>query len=104
MSVEISIVEEEYIAVCFAIHEAVWLQELLPELFDLELEPTLIYCDNQSCVKLSENPVFHEKSKHLYIKYHYIRDMVYKGEVELWYISIDEQIMNILTKPLSRVK
>jgi ATP sulfurylase len=77
---------------------------LLAGLFDLELEPTLIYCDNQSCVKLSENLVFHDKSKHIEIKYHYIRDMVRRGVVELRYISIDEQIVDILTKPLSRVK
>lgn len=40
---------------------------------------TCIYCDNQSCIKLSENPVFHDKSKHIEIKYQYIRDMVEKG-------------------------
>jgi len=64
----------------------------------------LIYCDNQSCVKLSENPVFHNKSKHIEIKHHFIQDMVEKGVVELRYISTDEQITDIITKPLSRVK
>jgi hypothetical protein len=64
----------------------------------------LIHCDNQSCVKLIENPVFHDKSKHIEIKCHYIRDMVQRGAVELQYISTDEQIAGILTKPLSRVK
>lgn len=42
-----------------------WLHKLVARLFDLELESTLIYCGNQSCVKLSENPVFHDKSKHI---------------------------------------
>jgi hypothetical protein len=64
----------------------------------------LIHCDNQSCVKLSENPVFHDRSKHIEIKYHFIRDMVQKGAVKLQYISTDEQIADILTKPLSKVK
>jgi hypothetical protein len=64
--------EIEYIEASVASHEAVWLQKLLACLFDLELEPTLIYCDNQSCVKLLENPMFHENSKHIEIKYHYI--------------------------------
>jgi hypothetical protein len=64
----------------------------------------LIYCDNEICVKLSKNLVFHDKSKHIEIKYHYIRDMVHRGVVELWYISTDEQIADILTEPLSRVK
>jgi hypothetical protein len=54
-------------------------------------------------VKLTENPVFHDKSKHIEVKYHYIRDMVQRGAVELQYISTNEQIANILTKPLSRV-
>jgi hypothetical protein len=64
----------------------------------------LIHCDNQSCVKLSENLFFHDKSKHIEIKYHDIRDMVQRGVVELQYISTNEMIADILTKPLSRVK
>ena len=96
--------EAEYIAASVASREAVWLQKLLAGIFDLELEPTLIHCDNQSCVRLSKNLVFHGKSKHLEIKYHYIRDMVQRGVVELRYISTDEQIVDIVTKPLSRGK
>jgi hypothetical protein len=55
-------------------------------------------------VKLSENLVFHDKSKHIEIKYHYIRDMVQKGVVKLQYVTTNEQIADVLTKPLSRVK
>ena len=75
-SVPLSTAKAEYIAACSASCEAVWLQKLLSYLFDLELEATCIICDNQSCVKLSENPMFYEKSKHIEIKYHYIQDMV----------------------------
>jgi hypothetical protein len=70
--VALSTAEAEYIAACSASSEVVWLQKLLAGLFDLELEVTCIFCDNQSCIKLSENPVFHDKSKHVEIKYHYI--------------------------------
>jgi hypothetical protein len=73
----------KYIAASMASCEAVWLQKLLDGIFDLELEPTLIHCDNQSCVKLTENHVFHDRSKHIEIKYHYIWDMVWRGVVEL---------------------
>ena len=55
-------------------------------------------------MKLLENPVFHDKSKHIEIKYRYIRDMVQRGEVKLHYVAIDEQIADVLTKPLAKVK
>ena len=54
-------------------------------------------------MKLSESPVFHEKSKHIEIKYHYIRDMVQRGAVKLQYVAMNEQIADVLTKPLARV-
>ena len=66
----------EYIAACLACVEAVWLRKLLSQLLDVEMDATGIWCDNPSCIKLSENPVFHDKSKHIEVKYHYIRDMV----------------------------
>ena len=79
------------------------MRKLLSDLFDLQLDATCIYCDNQSFVKLLENPVFHDKSKHIEIKYHYIRDMVQRGAVKLQYIATDEYIANVLMKPLARV-
>ena len=51
-----------------------------------------------------DNPLFHENSKHIEIKYHYIRDMVQIGVVKLQYVAMDEQIADVLTKPLARVK
>ena len=48
--------------------------------------------------------MFHDKSKHIEIKYHYIRDMVQRGEVKLQYVAAEEQIADVLTKPLARVK
>jgi hypothetical protein len=71
-SVVLSIAEEEYIALSVAICKAVWLHKILADLFGHVLDSTVIHCDNQSCVKLSENPMFHEKLKHIEIKYHYI--------------------------------
>ena len=55
-------------------------------------------------MKLSENPVFHDNLKHIEIKYHYIRDMVQRGAVKLQYVATEEQIADVLTKPLSRLK
>ena len=99
-----STAEAEYVVSCSAGCEAVWLRKLLSNLFDLQLDATCIYCDNQICVKLSKNPVFHDKSKHIEIKYHYIKDMVQRGVVKLQYVVMDEQIDDLLGKPLARVK
>ena len=86
----LSTVEAKYVTTCSASCKEVWLRKLLYDLFDLQLDATCIYCDNQSCVKLSENPMFHDKSKHIEIKYHYIKDMVQRGAVKLHYAAIDE--------------
>ena len=72
----LSTAEAEYVVACSASCEVVWLRKLLSDIFDLQLDANCIHCDNQSCVKFSKNPVFHDKSKHIEIKYHYIRDMV----------------------------
>ena len=53
---------------------------------------------------MSKNPVFHDKLKHIEIKYHYIRDMVQRGAVKLQYVVVEEQIADVLMKPLARVK
>jgi len=102
--VALSTVEAEYIALSMAAREVVWLHKLLTDLFDHEMDPMTIHCNNQSCVKLSENPVFHNKSKHIEIKYHYIRDMVQRKEVHVQYLSTHEQIADIFTKPLAKTK
>ena len=77
---------------------------MLAGLFDAEIDLTDIHCDNQRCIKMTENPVFHDKSKHIESRYHYIRDMVQKGAIKLKYVPIEEQVADVLTKPLSRVK
>ena len=102
--VALSTSEVEYVTACSASCEGVWLRKLLSGLFDLQLYATSIYCDNHICVKLTENPVFHDKSKHIEIKYHYIRDMVQGGAMKLQYVVTNEQTTNMLTKPLATVK
>ena len=84
--------------------KAIWFRKLLFGLFGKPLPPTTIYCDNQSCIKLSLNPVFHNRSKHIEIPYHYVRDMVEKDVIKLEYISIEDQIADTLTKPLAKTK
>ena len=64
----------------------------------------LVYIATTKVVKLLKNLVFHDKSKHIEIKYHYIRDMVQRGAVKLLYVAMEEQIVDVLTKPLARLK
>ena len=68
------------------------------------MDATDIYCDNQSCIKLTKNPAFHDKSKRIEIKYHYIRDMVQRRAIMLQYVPTEEQVVDVLTKTLSHVK
>ena len=103
-SVTLSTAEAEYIALSVAVCEAVWLHKLLTDLFDHEMDPTIIHCDNQSCVKFSTNPVFHNRSKHIEIKYHYNRDIMQRKAVHVQSLPTHEQIANIFTKPLAKTK
>jgi hypothetical protein len=103
-NVALSTTKAEYIAMCSASCEAIWRLKLLTGLFDLEMEATTILCDNQRYIKMTKNPIFHDRSKHIEIRYHYIRDMVQRGAIKLQYVSTDEQVADVLTKPLSRVK
>jgi hypothetical protein len=98
----LSSTEVEYVAAWSACGEAVWLRKLIAELFDLELKETCIFYDNQSCIKLSVNPMCHDK--HIEIKYHHIREMIQKGAVKHQCVPTDEQVADVLTKPLSKVK
>ena len=68
------------------------------------MDSTCIHFENQSCVKLSDNPVFHDKSKHIEIKYRYIKDMVQRGAVKLQYVATNKHIADVLTNTLARVK
>ena len=84
--------------------EAIWLRKLLVRLFGRDLRPTTIYCDNQSCIKLFENLVFHDKLKHIEIRCHFIKDWVQRGAIRLAYVPTDDQVANILTKSLPKGK
>jgi hypothetical protein len=71
--VVLSMVEVDYFTACVV---EVWLRELLSGLFGLRMKATYIWCDNQSCMKSSENLMVYDRSKHIEIRYYYIRDIV----------------------------
>jgi hypothetical protein len=63
-------------------------------------EPTMIYVDNQSAIKLAKNPVQHGRSKHIDTRFHFLRDHVKQKTIELQYCHTTEQVADIFTKPL----
>eukprot|EP00253_Pinus_taeda_P009685 PITA_09685 len=75
--------EVEYMATRTTSCEAIWLRILLVNLFRRRMEATRIMCDNQSCINLSENPIFYDRSKHIDIRCHFVRDCVQRGAVQL---------------------
>lgn len=79
--VALSTTEAEYIAVTEAIKEALWLKGIISEL-GLKQEQVVVHCDNQSAIHLSKHQVFHERSKHIDVKLHFVRDVIAKGGVK----------------------
>jgi hypothetical protein len=78
----------------------VWLARLLAELRGEEAAAFNLKIDNQSAIMLSKNPVFHDRSKHIDTKCHYIRQSIEEGRVNVEFIGTNEQLADILTKPL----
>ena len=65
-------------------------------------EPVVMFCDNTSAINISKNPVMHSKTKHIAIKYHFVRELVQDKEIRLEYVHSKEQIADIFTKPLPK--
>lgn len=101
--VSLSSTEAEYISLCNATTEAIWLKRLL---FDLGIETSTItiYEDNQACISISKDPLYHKRIKHIDIKYHFIREQIQNKVIEPVYLATAEQTADILTKGLSREK
>ncbi len=81
--------------------KGVWLQRLLIELNLIKsIEPMIISCDNQSIIKLSNNPIFHARTKHIQLHHHYIQKQVQNGVMKITHVPSQDQIVDIFTKPL----
>ncbi|KAJ9560092.1 hypothetical protein OSB04_005252 [Centaurea solstitialis] len=98
--VTLSSTEAELVAATGCASQAVWLKNILKELLWKETGPTQIYCDNTSTIKLSKNPVLHGRSKHIDVKYHFLRGLTDDGVINLIQCRSEDQIADILTKPL----
>ena len=99
-----STTEAEYIAINIAAKEAVYIKSLLKELGLYKQNKLPLYTDNNRALLLANNPIFHERTKHIAVKYYYIRDLINKGIINLIYISSKEQKADGFTKALDKVK
>lgn len=98
--VALSTTEAEYIAAASCACQCVWLRRVLEKIGFEEKTETVIKCDNSSAIQLSKHPVFHGKSKHIEVRFHYLRDLVNDGIVKLSYVPTEDQVADIFTKPL----
>lgn len=98
--VTLSTCEAECVAATSCVSRAIWLRNLLNALNMSQEESTKICVDNKSTVALAKNPVFHDRSKHIDTRYHYIRECITRKDVQLEYVRSHDQVADIFTKAL----
>ena len=98
--VSLSTTEAEFIAVASCACQAVWMRRILEKLSHTQGNCTTMFCDNSSTIKLSKNPMMHGRSKHIDVRFHFLRDLTKEGVVELVHCGTQDQIANVLIKPL----
>ncbi|WVZ68640.1 LOW QUALITY PROTEIN: hypothetical protein U9M48_017559 [Paspalum notatum var. saurae] len=100
--VALSTCEAEYVAAATACCQGVWLRRLLQEITREDHRAPVLRVDNQSAIELAKNPVLHDRSKHIDIRFHFIRDCVTGGQIILGHVGTGQQLADILTKPLGQ--
>ncbi|GJW93544.1 retrovirus-related pol polyprotein from transposon TNT 1-94 [Tanacetum coccineum] len=97
----ISTTEAEYVSARKACQQALWMKQALVD-YGVRLDDIPIMCDNKGAIDLSKNPVQHSRTKHIEIRHHFLRDNVQKGNISIEKVSSEDNIADILTKPLKR--
>ena len=98
--VALSSTEAEYVALCSVAQETVWLRHLLASIRFKHKDATVVDEDNQGTIALTKNPKNHSRTKHIDIKYHFVREAVEKKDVRLVYCPTGKMVADILTKML----
>ena len=102
--VALSTTEAEYMALANATQEAIWMQQLTTDLKNRADKPIILFEDNQSAIYIAKNPQFHGRTKHIEIKYHFTREQVKKGIIDLQYCRTEDMIADMFTKALLKEK
>jgi hypothetical protein len=98
-SVALSTAEAEYIDVGHCCAQLLWMRQTLRD-YGYKLSKVFFLCDNESAIRMTDNPVKHSCTKHIDIRYHFLRDHQQRGDIEIAYVSTKEQLADIFTKPL----
>ncbi|RVW95066.1 Retrovirus-related Pol polyprotein from transposon RE1 [Vitis vinifera] len=99
-----STAEAEYVAANATVNQAIWIRKILADLHMKQNEPTQIHVDNQAAIAISNDSVFHGKTKHFKIKLYHLREEQKHGEVKLLYCKTEDQIADVLTKALPKAR
>ena len=94
--------EAEYRAMAQGVCELLWLQKLLEELRLSEKKKLSLYCDNKAAISIARNPVQHDRTKHVEIDRHFIKEKVTGGVLSLFHVSSEKQLADVFTKGLNK--
>ena len=101
-TVALSSTEAEWASLANVLREVIWIKRILIELGIMDQSDIIkVHEDNQGCIKLSRNPVMHERTKHIDIAFCFIREMVERGEIDIVYCDTKEMVADMMTKPLN---
>ncbi|KAI3771054.1 hypothetical protein L6452_02207 [Arctium lappa] len=101
LCVSTSTAEAEYVAATSCCSQVLWMRTQLRD-YGFHFNHIPIYYDSKSAIAITANPVQHKKTKHIDIRYHYIKDHVEKGTIELYFVNTDYQLADLFTKPLDK--
>ena len=102
--ISLSTTESEYIVATYAAKEALWLCQLISQIFSVSLETTTLFSDNQSAIALTKEHQYHARTKHIDVRFHFIRWIVEDGKLRLIYCPTEEMVADIFTKALVSMK
>jgi hypothetical protein len=95
----LSTAEAEYIAAGHCCAQLLWMRQTLRD-YGYKLSKVSLLCDNESAIRMADNPVEHSRTKHIDIRYHFLRDHQQKWDIEIAYVNTQNQLADIFTKPL----
>ncbi|CAL9018208.1 unnamed protein product, partial [Prunus brigantina] len=101
-TVALSTAEAEYVSAAEATTQAIWLRFVLDDFGEMQSDATPLFCDNMSAISMVKNPVFHQKTRHINRRYHFIREALQEGVIDIKFCRSEEQLADIFTKALPK--